>query len=271
MPKQQDMAEATEKQFIGDGFKVESIDGEERTVTAVISTDAIDRDSEVLLPKGADIEQFQKNPVVLWSHNSSLPPIGKALWIERKGKKIIAKVQFATTELAEEVWQLFKGGFLKAFSVGFIPIESRSPTPDDIRKKPEWAEVRRIFSKWLMLEASAVGVPSNPEALATAIKEGKFECVAKDFNIEIEEEIKEIEEEVEQEDKEIEQEIINVEIAPVSCKRIIPCTKCKIISVSAVIAEGVKEAVKLKKGIVYLVREQLADLPGEIVAERWSN
>ena len=146
------------------------IDDNERTVTAFISTSSVDRDGEVLLPKGADFEPFLKNPVVLWAHSYDQTPIGKAIQLKKSFKKITAKIKFAETEFAEEVYQLFKGGFLSAFSVGFIPKESHSPTPDEIKKRPEWAEAFIIFDKWELLEFSAVPVPANSEALATAVK-----------------------------------------------------------------------------------------------------
>ena len=227
-------------------FKVSDIDSEERTVTAIISSDAIDRDDEVLLPKGADIEQFEKNPVVLWSHNSSLPPIGKAIWIERKGKKIVAKVKFAETELAEEIWQLFKGGFLKAFSVGFQPKSpGRAPTPAEIKKRPELASVRRIFDDWEMLEFSAVAVPANPEALATAIKSGQFPDIAKEFDIEVQPE-KEVEEIKTKETPLIDMEEKKCEMTPlIKMDEAIEMTPLQIAMT------GFEEAEKKHKGIVY--------------------
>ena len=233
-----------QKQYFGGGFKVSEIDSEERTVTAIITSDAIDRDDEVLLPKGANIEQFEKNPVVLWSHNSSLPPIGKVEWIKRGTGKITAKVKFAATDLAEEVWQLFKGGFLKAFSIGFMPIESRVPTPDDIRKRPEWAVVRRIFSAYELLELSAVAVPSNPQALATAIKSGKFEVIAKDFNL------PEVEDEPEEEDIK-EPEPIEVKATSFIAKPHVKMKRHIEMSLSGTMEKGVSEAIKIKRGIVY--------------------
>jgi HK97 family phage prohead protease len=154
--------------------KAAEINESERTVTAIISTGSIDRDGEVLNPGGMDKSNFDKNPVVPWSHDSGSPPIGKALWTKaspsRNPTKILAKVKFATTERAEEIWQLFKGGFLNAFSVGFKPLEGHRPTPDDIKKNPNLANARFIFDKWELLEFSPVTVPANAEALALAVK-----------------------------------------------------------------------------------------------------
>ena len=150
--------------------KAGDINEEERSVIAIISTDSIDRDNEVLVPKGMDADNFRKNPLVLWSHNAGQPPIAKALWLKQGRKRITAKIKFAMTDRAEEVWQLMKGGFLNAFSVGFKPKEGRRPTPDDIKGNPNLADVQFIFSKWELLEFSVVGVPANAEALALAVK-----------------------------------------------------------------------------------------------------
>jgi HK97 family phage prohead protease len=154
--------------------KATDINEEERSVTAVISTGSVDRDNEVLVPGGMDAENFRKNPVVPWSHRSDQPPVGKAIWLKKIPKRnptrIAAKVKFATTERAEEVWQLFKGGFLNAFSVGFKPLDGRRPTPEDVKSNPMLADARFMFTKWELLEFSPVTVPANAEALAQAIK-----------------------------------------------------------------------------------------------------
>lgn len=180
--------------------KATEIDDEERTVVAVISTGVIDRDSEILTPKGARTENFEKNPVIPWSHNTFDPPIGKALWIKVGTKKILAKVKFAMTDRAEEVWQLFKGKFLRAFSVGFIPLKGHRPTPEEIKKNPDLADARFIFDEWELLEFSPVVVPANPEALATAVKNKSIKiskALRKELNVEeIAEETPENEEEV---------------------------------------------------------------------------
>lgn len=149
------------KVFISD---IKGIDEKEFTMTATISSNAKDRQGEVLEPKGVDLKNYLKNPVVLWAHDYSLPPIGKALWVRRDGDTVVSKVQFAKTPFAQEIFQLFKEGFLKAFSVGFMPKEW---TDGDGQKTPY-----RTYSKWEMLEYSAVPVPANPEAIALAMSKG---------------------------------------------------------------------------------------------------
>lgn len=163
---------ATVKQFIATDVMV---DTNERTVTATITTSAVDRFGEVVVSGGANLENFLKNPVVLWVHNSHDLPIGKALWLRKLKNKIVAKIQFAAKEVnefAEQVFQMYKAGFLKAFSIGFRPDfdKTRAPNLEDIKKNPEWASAHRVFFGWELLEFSAVPVPANPEALASAVK-----------------------------------------------------------------------------------------------------
>lgn len=165
------MPDMIKKQFIG---KAE-VDEDERTITATISTNIVDREHEVLLPKGAEFENYMRNPVVLWAHDYKDTPIAKTKWIkghpQGRPKEVRALMKFADTEKADEIYQLYKDGFLKAFSVGFMPKETHHPTPEEIKKHPEWAEAQLIYDKWELLEFSAVPVPANPEALAVAVKE----------------------------------------------------------------------------------------------------
>ncbi len=184
-----------EKQYSFGICKAGEVNEEERTVTAIISTDTIDRDHEVLKPSGVILDNFIKNPVVPWSHNAGEPPIGKAIWIKKGNKRITAKVKFAMTDRATEVWELFKGGFLKAFSVGFRPLKGHVPTPDDIKKNPDLAEAHFIFDEWELLEFSPVTVPANAEALATAIK-SKAITLSKELQDELHIQIEKEEEEV---------------------------------------------------------------------------
>ena len=149
--------------------EVRGVDEKEGTITAYISTNTVDRYREVLDPEGMDATNFKKNPVVLWAHNYDLPPIGKALWTKRDGDGVISKVKFADTDFAQEIFSLYKGGFLKAFSVGFIPKETENAKDEDYNnpKKP-----RRTYKSWELLEYSAVPVPANPDAVSLAIQRG---------------------------------------------------------------------------------------------------
>lgn len=142
----------------------------ERAVIAAVSTEAIDRDHEVMKLSGVDLKWYRKNPVVLYAHDYRSLPIGKAMWIRKEGDKLMAKTVFASAEanpVAENVYQLFREKILNAWSIGFIVHESREPKQDEFSE-----DVRRVITKWTLLEYSAVPVPSNMEALTTAVGKG---------------------------------------------------------------------------------------------------
>lgn len=152
--------------------EIKGIDEKEGTMTAHISTGAVDRMREIVEPEGADMGNYKKNPVVLWAHDYSLPPIGKALWVKREGNGLVAKIKFAATEFAQEIFGLYKDGIMKAFSIGFLPSESKWVEYDNDADAKNPKKPRRIFKKWELLEFSAVPVPANPEALALAMQKG---------------------------------------------------------------------------------------------------
>lgn len=151
-----------EKQTIHKIFNAKVKDLGEGKLEAIISTDDIDRHGEIVDINGIDIKNYEKNPVVMWAHDYSLPPIGKTLSLtkEKIGKKMVLKtvMEFATgvSDLAREVYNLYKGGFMNAFSIGFIPLEEEGNT----------------YTESELLEYSAVPIPANPNALLLAKAKG---------------------------------------------------------------------------------------------------
>ena len=121
---------------------------------------------DIVEPEGVSFKNFNKNPVVAWAHNYTMPPIARALWVRRVDKTIVSKMEFAKTDFAEEIFQLYQEGFLRAFSIGFSPIEKEPVNKDG----NEWGPQRYLKSE--LLEFSAVPVPANPEALTLAVQKG---------------------------------------------------------------------------------------------------
>lgn len=166
------MAERKDMKFASFPAKLD-IDRGERTIVSNISVETIDRDSEILLVKGADLSQYRKNPVVLWAHDyQSLPP-ARNLWVKKDSGRLVAKTLFADTELGNQLFELYEKKFLSAFSVGFIPKKWHDgPTEKEIKDHPDWKGARRIYDNWELLEYSFVPVPSHPAALALAVQKG---------------------------------------------------------------------------------------------------
>lgn len=149
-------------------------------VVHYISTAALDRDHEIMKPSGAELRHYRKNPMVLWSHDPRDPDniVGKNIWINMDQKGLVALTQFALAqEKAAKVYNLYRDGFLRAWSVGFTPLKGKVPKKDEkftfiMGEPPKPGEVRYVHEKWALLEYSAVGVPSNPEALTEQVAKG---------------------------------------------------------------------------------------------------
>jgi len=138
--------------------------GSDDTMRIIASTEAIDRDGEIIKLSGWDLKAFKSNPVFLWAHNHGELPLGKFLSITNSKYKgrLEGVIKWASEEanpFAKFVKAQFEEGLMKTFSVGFIPKERDINEPN-------------IITKAELLEVSAVPVPSNPGALALLSAKG---------------------------------------------------------------------------------------------------
>ena len=106
-------------------------------------------------------------------------PIGKCnngptLRRRNKVTEVLATTKFAETKLAEEVFGLVDGGFVRGISIGMNPstMERTPPSPGEIQKKPYWAEARAVVRSAEIIEYSFVSIPANADALTTAVSKG---------------------------------------------------------------------------------------------------
>jgi HK97 family phage prohead protease len=150
----------------------------DRVVRFVASDETPDRVGDVIEVAGWNLTTYKRNPVVLWGHDSSnTPPIGKAVNVRRgigpSGKSaLLASVEFApkeTHEFADTVYQLTKGGYLNAVSVGFLPRTTKDIT-DKERQQLGMPSYGLLYTSADLLEISVVSVPANPSALVTGAK-----------------------------------------------------------------------------------------------------
>lgn len=135
----------------------------EDEIEVIASTGDKARDGHVLMPDGAQLDDFRKLPMVLWQHMSD-QPIGRAEDIRIDGNKIVARIRFAPLGIsakADEIRGLTKAGILGAVSVGFEIIDAAPLDP----KKPRGG---LLISRWLLLELSVVSVPADTGAVVTA-------------------------------------------------------------------------------------------------------
>lgn len=147
------------KQFVCDEVKAVSAgDTPSRVRNFIVSTAAVDRDNDSISPKGWKLDNYRKNPVVLFAHDYTSLPVGKCTEIKVVNGQLIASCEFADHDMASTVMRLVDGGFLNATSVGFRPIKYQL---NDERRGVDFEEQE-------LLEYSIVPVPANPEALLVA-------------------------------------------------------------------------------------------------------
>ncbi len=151
-----------EKAYMNLPVEVKSIDKDMGTLEAIFSTQDVDRHGDIVLQEGWDLVNFKKNPVILNSHNygDAAEVIGKASNVKIDGKKLTGKITFAVNEnpKAKVIFDLYAGGFLNAFSVGFIPTKFKQNKDGST----DWFTIEEAE----LLEVSAVSVPANARALA---------------------------------------------------------------------------------------------------------
>jgi hypothetical protein len=93
----------------------------------VLSDETPDRYGDVISASGWELENFNKNPIALFNHNSDFP-IGR--WENLKATKgaLRGKLRMApagTSPRIDEIRRLIEADIFKAVSVGFRPIESK--------------------------------------------------------------------------------------------------------------------------------------------------
>src|SRR5947209_2628581 len=146
------------------------------------SDESLDRYQEFISVAGWKLDNYRQNPVVQNAHSygSLSDTIGKSLITEIRDDApgsdaprshapspyLFQRILFAVEEnpMAKVAYGLYKGGFLNAVSVGFIPLQWENGSKE--------AGYRRKYIEQELVEVSAVSIPANPNALTMGIKSG---------------------------------------------------------------------------------------------------
>lgn len=129
----------------------------------ILSDATPDRLGDVIEPAGWEIENFKRNPIALFAHDSRFV-IGQWADIQISKNDLRAKLVLAprgTSDRIDEIRNLIDADILRATSVGFKPLEH-----EPINEKDPWGGDR--YTKQELVECSVVAVPANPNALAVA-------------------------------------------------------------------------------------------------------
>jgi HK97 family phage prohead protease len=155
-------------------FTVRAVDEERRAVDFVFSTNSIDSQGDVV-EQFWDLDRYKRNPVILYGHNrvgflgpfnqEATLPIGRGETVKVTGGGLVGTVVFATAEqnpMADKVFQLVKGGFINAGSVGFRPGRILREQMPDGRELFRLGSADAPNELW---EFSIVPIPANPDAV----------------------------------------------------------------------------------------------------------
>lgn len=139
-----------------------TINEKDHTMNVVMSIEVKDRQGDIVDINSINTSNFELNPVVIPFHDYDEMSVGKVIKIWKElvdGKMaLMATIQFAVKEyaVAETMFNLYKGGYMNAFSIGFQVgrVEVNTETG-----------VTTLYDCEL-LELSCVTVPANQLALA---------------------------------------------------------------------------------------------------------
>lgn len=138
---------------------IKAVDDAKSIISGVFSTGDQDRQGEAVDQKSWQLDEYLQNPVILFAHDHSQPAIGKCVNLAFNGDgNLEGQIQFATKEyeFANTIFKLYKGGYMRAFSVGFMnEVVETDQTTEEVTLKRN-----------TLFEISTVNVPANALALA---------------------------------------------------------------------------------------------------------
>ncbi len=156
---------------------IDSVLDGERAVIARINTSAVDRLKTVIDPLGADVAHFNRTASVLWNHGldpiRGTVPIGHGWAKVRKPERdMIGKTKFAKDDFSSQLFESYKEGTLRGWSIKAGVHEAGPPTKEEIRSRPELEECETIYRKWDLIEFSATPTPGNSDCLTMLVSRG---------------------------------------------------------------------------------------------------
>lgn len=141
----------------------------------ILHTDSLNAQGFRMLTAGADLSDFEKNPVLLFNHirpsgneKNQILPIGYWTDIELKDGEISAVPFFDDKdEFAMSIYHKVENGILKMCSAGAEPVE----TSNDPKLILPGQQLETV-TNWKMKEGSICDIGANPDAIAVALYDG---------------------------------------------------------------------------------------------------
>jgi len=148
--------------------------GDRPIIDFIASSERLDRCEEIICASGWRLDTYRRNPVFQNAHQYGdvLFTLGRALVTEVRDGRLFQRIEFAVgaNPLAKIAYELYRGKFLNAVSVGFLPVRWENGAPG--------AGYRRKHLEQELIEVSAVCIPANPDALQLGVKSGVVDRAA---------------------------------------------------------------------------------------------
>ena len=160
--------------------EVKVLDAKKGRLEVIVSDETKDRDGDIIRAAFWDMEDFQKHPVLVASHDYMRirSQIGEWEDMSIKGTKLKGIPRYYVGEGNDEADWAFnlasKGR--AAFSVGFLPDMNKAKP---LNEKDPFSGMEFLGQK--LLEVSHVVVPSNPNAVQQMIKSANLDPTIKEL------------------------------------------------------------------------------------------
>lgn len=144
--------------------------------TFVLSDDSINSYGFRVLTQGIDLENFSKNPIMLWNHTRSmgdsdntLLPIGRWSNIRIDDGRLLADAEFDMDDpFAKKIAKKVEKGIINACSIGIRVLEE-----SDLAEHLLPGQIRKTVTRSMLREVSVVDIGSNANAVVLYDDEGK--------------------------------------------------------------------------------------------------
>lgn len=149
-------------------------DAKKMVAHVIVSTPTLDRERDIMIPRGCRTKGHEKNPIVLLNHRKDLPGIART--VDPDGKYTVKTLDDEIrasnwfdqgSKMAVQAFRLVESGALGGISPGFLTV------PNAVHKvKGKDGAPAHMYTEWDLVEISHCPIGMNPDAIVLAIEKG---------------------------------------------------------------------------------------------------
>lgn len=139
------------------------VDRATRTVSALLTTQQVDAEKEVIVTDGIDLDSYYPGNVkaVYWNHDYWQMPVGVCRKLVRLPTGLWQQTHIKAGPFGDDLIECIDIGAVGHMSIGFSRLDHGMPKPEEAAK---WPEAEYVTRRSLALEGSFVSMPGNPHA-----------------------------------------------------------------------------------------------------------